>query len=81
VGAPGIGVAAKPINGLKDRAPKRIWLLVDDDPEQGYGGLLGWETTKKRATEECRRYNRIRNYAPTCRVVEYRPVEDRLRRA
>lgn len=64
---------------MKDRAPKRLWVIIDDDPAP-YGGVMAWEETKKAADEECRRYNKIPGYAPTCRVVEYVAKEAGARR-
>lgn len=57
---------------MKQRTPKRLWVIVDDDANEC--AVFGYEFTRKKAQEHCARLNRMPGYAPTCRVVEFRPV-------
>lgn len=50
--------------------PKRMWIIVDTDPESSFYSECF--TTQKEARENCRRLNKIPGYEPSCRVVEYR---------
>lgn len=51
--------------------PTVLWAIIDTDETVGVEPVLLTTRTRTEARYECKRFNSIMGYEPTCRVVQY----------